>query len=117
MTAADLKLPVPMSQGQTQAKVKCALTCFGVPTPTWVKCPLPPLTVRDQGEVQAAMRALNAIDWAEVALRVPPVPLYSAGTPYPGGGFLRPGAFMLGPGATSDMYRSPGDTLLGFPRW
>jgi dihydrodipicolinate synthase/N-acetylneuraminate lyase len=117
MTAADLKLPVPMSQGQTQAKVKCALNGLGVPTPTAVKCPLPPLTVRDWQAVQGAVRRLSAIVWADVSMRVPPVPRYAEAQPRPGGGLLKTGAFMLGPGVQQDLLRSQGDGLYGFPRW
>src|SRR5205085_7229868 len=71
MTLEDVKFPVPMSQDQTQAKVKAALTCLGVPTPTYVKCPLQPLSERDRRSVENAIAKVKDIDWGEVGLRTP----------------------------------------------
>src|SRR5207248_2241434 len=109
MALEDVKFPVPMSQDQTQAKVKAALNCLGVPTPTHVKCPLPPLSERDRRSVENAVATLKDIDWGEVALRTPPVPMYTSPLPVVGGALLKTGAFQLGPGVGKDLLRSQWD--------
>jgi 4-hydroxy-tetrahydrodipicolinate synthase len=109
MSASDHKLPVPMGQDQPQARLKAALNCMGVPTPVLVKCPLPQLTATELQHVQATVSRLKAIDWCDVALKVPPVPLHAASSDAEGGMLLKTGAFILGPGVGQDLLRSQGD--------
>lgn len=114
MALEDVKFPVPMSQDQTQAKVKAALNGFGVPTPTYVKCPLQPLTARDRRSVDNALATVNQIDWGEFAEHTPPVSLAASPSPVVGGALLKTGAFQLGRGVGKDLLRSQWDGKSGF---
>jgi 4-hydroxy-tetrahydrodipicolinate synthase len=116
MSAADHTMPLPLTVGQPQARIKAALTCLGVPTPAVVKCPLPPLTGKDLDKVRKAVCRAKAIDWFEVAMQVPPEPLPS-GSGLEGGGdhmLLKTGAIMLGPGVQKNLWRWQGDGEGGF---
>jgi 4-hydroxy-tetrahydrodipicolinate synthase len=115
MCASDCHLPLPMLREQPQAKLKAALNCLGVPTKPIVKCPLPPLTKLDAFRVEHAVARLKDIDWCEVALRVPPVPVQYCDRATDGHGLLKTGAFMLGTGVQRDLLRSQGDGLYGLP--
>lgn len=115
MSAEDHKMPVPMGNDQPQARLKFALSCMGVPTPTLVKPPLPQLTPHDERRVKATVCKLKSIDWASCGLDVPPVPLHYCPCPYDEGGMLlRTGAFQLGPDVGRDLLRSQGDGKSGF---
>jgi 4-hydroxy-tetrahydrodipicolinate synthase len=107
--AEDHKMPVPMGKDQPQARLKYALTCLGVATPVEVKCPLPPLTPKEEKRVQATVSKLKEIDWCEAALKVPPVPLHACPGSDDGGMLLKTGAFQLGPAVGHDWLRSQGD--------
>ncbi len=111
-SAQDHQIPLPMSTDQPQARVKAALTYMCIPTPTCVKCPIPPLKSKDLGRVQAAVREIKQIDWYSVASRTPSIPHYSHGTT--GGMLLKTGAFILGPGVGKDLLGSQGDGKAGF---
>jgi dihydrodipicolinate synthase/N-acetylneuraminate lyase len=107
-SAEDHKMPVPMGKEQPQARLKCALTCMGVPTPVVVKCPLPPLTAKEEKRVQATVCKLQAINWCDICLKVPPIPLHTC--PVDDGGLLlKTGSFQLGTGVGQDLLRSQGD--------
>jgi dihydrodipicolinate synthase/N-acetylneuraminate lyase len=114
MSAEDHKLPVPMGHDQPQARIKDALNGFGVPTPVAVKCPLPPLTPRDHQRVQTTVSRLRAIDWCEVALKVPPAPWRTCPENDEAGAILKTGAFQLGPNVGRDLLRSQSDGEGGF---
>jgi hypothetical protein len=87
-----------------------------VATPAVVKCPLPPLTDKDLDKVRKAVCKAKAIDWFEVAVRVPPEPLPTGAGLEAGGDhmFLRTGAIMLGPGLQKNLWRWQGDGQGGF---
>jgi 4-hydroxy-tetrahydrodipicolinate synthase len=114
MTASDHKLPVPMGKDQPQARLKAALNCLGIPTSPVVKCPLPPLTRKDQERVAKTVKRLKAIDWCGVVLQVPPEPLHACHAEEEGGMLLKTGAFQLGPGVGKDLLRSQSDEQWGF---
>jgi 4-hydroxy-tetrahydrodipicolinate synthase len=114
MMAADRELPLPMSpNSHPQAKIKAALNCLGVATPVPVKCPLPPLSTRDRHKVQKACARIKAIDWCEVVLKVPPVPL-SHGANVSNNFFFNTAPILLGPGAAQGFFGWPGNTRGGF---
>jgi 4-hydroxy-tetrahydrodipicolinate synthase len=114
MSAQDHLMPVPMGKDQPQARLKSALNCMGVPTPTRVKCPLPPLTAHEQSRVSSASCRLKEIDWCGAALKVPPVPLHRCPEDNDWGGLLRTGAFQLGSGVGKDFLRFQADGQAGF---
>ncbi len=60
-SAEDHRLPVPMGKDQPQARLKDALNYLGVPTPTAVKCPLPPLTEREDRRVRKTVCRLRQL--------------------------------------------------------
>jgi 4-hydroxy-tetrahydrodipicolinate synthase len=111
--AEDLRVPLPMATQQPQARMKAALTGLGVPTPTTVKCPVPPLTAHDLQRVQAAVRRVKQMDWQEIACRTQPVPAAET-APDRIGMFLRTGGFLLGPKAGKDWLGIQGDGKAGF---
>jgi 4-hydroxy-tetrahydrodipicolinate synthase len=116
MTAQDHCHKLSMGHDHPQARIKAALNCLGVPTSPAVKCPLPPLTKRDDQKVRKAVKAMKAIDWCGVCLQVPPVPLHvcPCENGEDGGMFLQTGALQLGPGVGRDMLRTAGDSAWGF---
>lgn len=114
MTAQDMNVNVPASSDQPQAQIKSALTCLGVPTPAWVKCPLPELTVWDQRCVKAAVCKIRDLDCCETHRRIPPIPYRTCGEP-DSGALLRTGGLQLAPGVSQDLLRSQGDGLQGLP--
>jgi len=114
MSAEDHKVPVPMGRDEPQARLKDALNGFGVPTSVAVKCPLPPLTPRDHQRVVTTVHRLQAIDWCEVALKVPPEPWRTCPEKDEAGAILKTGAFQLGPNVGRDLLRSQGDGEGGF---
>jgi 4-hydroxy-tetrahydrodipicolinate synthase len=109
MSASDHHMPVPMGKDQPQARLKAALNCMGVPTPTLVKCPLPSLTAREEIHVRATVCRLNKIDWCAVAMQAPPVPLHTCPEGVEGGALLKTGSFQLGPNVGRDLLRSQGE--------
>ncbi len=67
MRAADRGVPLPLgARSHPQAKMKAALNCLGVPTPTAVKCPLPPLSGRDERTVARACSRIKSMNWCGV---------------------------------------------------
>lgn len=113
MAAEDHRLPVPMGHDEPQARLKFALNCLGIPTPTMVKCPLPGITPHEKERVRTAVCKLKAIDWCEIAMNAPPVPLHTGPEHEAGGMLLRTGAFQLGPNVGRDLLRSQGDGQSG----
>jgi len=114
MTAADHKMPLPLGPNHPQARIKMALTCIGVETPTAVNCALPALKWRDRRRVKSAVSRLKDIDWCEVAFKVPPVPLHACPELDEGGMLLRTGGIQLGPGTQENMVGWQGDGKGGF---
>jgi dihydrodipicolinate synthase/N-acetylneuraminate lyase len=114
MAAADHHLPMPLGHDHPEARLKAALNCLGVPTSPRVKCPLPPLTAKDQRRVARAVKEVQAIDWCAVTLQVPPVPLQTGPKKDEGGMLLKTGAFLLGPGVGRDLLRLQSDGQWGF---
>jgi 4-hydroxy-tetrahydrodipicolinate synthase len=116
MTAQDHCHKVSMGCDHPQARLKAALNCLGVPTSPAVKCPLPPLSDKDQKKVCKAVKAMKCIDWSGVCLQVPPVPLHACpcGEDEDGGMFLKSGALQLGPDVGRDMLRTVSDGEWGF---
>jgi hypothetical protein len=114
MTAQDHKMSLPMGHDHPQARMKAALNCLGIPTSPEVKCPLPPLTDRDQKHVDKAMKKMKCIDWCGLCLQVPPVPLCSCPDDQDQGMLLKTGSIQLGPGVGRDLLRSQGDGEWGF---
>jgi 4-hydroxy-tetrahydrodipicolinate synthase len=114
MSAEDHKVPLPMGHDQPQARLKAALCCLGIPTPTAVKSPLPSLTVREEWRVQSTVRDLQQIDWYEVIMRAPAAPLQADSLSNRGGMLLRTGALQLGPDVGKDLLRAQGDGKAGF---
>jgi 4-hydroxy-tetrahydrodipicolinate synthase len=114
MSAEDHKLPLPVGRDEDQARLKDALNGFGIPTPVAVKYPLPPLSGRDHHRVQTTVARLRAIDWSEVALKVPPEPLHACLNEDESGALLKIGSFQLGPNVGRDLLRSQRDGEGGF---
>ncbi len=114
MTAQDHQIAVPIGRDHPQARLKAALNCLGIPTPTLVKCPLPPLTPREQRRVQEAVARLQHIDWCEAALDVPPEPLPAQAAAPAWGGLLKTGSLLLGPNVGRDLLRAQWDGHSGF---
>jgi 4-hydroxy-tetrahydrodipicolinate synthase len=114
MCSQDHKMAVPIGHDQPQARLKAALTCLGVCTPTLVKCPLPQLTEKDAQRVDKAVYRIKAIDWCEAALNVAPVPLHTCCEEEEEGLLLKTGSLFLGPGAGKDLFRTFGDGESGF---
>jgi dihydrodipicolinate synthase/N-acetylneuraminate lyase len=118
MTVQDFKPTAPTGQEEPQAQMKAALCALGVPTPTWVKSPLPRLTIADQHCVASTISSVKRIDWCEVTMRVPPAPLGDnrggKGERHEGGMLLKTGAFQLGTGVSKDLLRSVNDGYGGF---
>lgn len=116
MAAQDMKVSVPMHDDPSQAQMKAALTCLGVPTPAWVKWPLPELSVWDHRCVKSACGKLHDLDCCRSCRRIPPIPYRTCTNGEPDSGvLLRTGAFQLGRGVGMDLLRSQGDGLQGFP--
>ena len=113
-TAQDFKLAGPTGQEEPQAQMKAALTCLGIPTQTWVKMPLPPLTGCEQHCVSSTITTVKKIDWCEVSMRAAPVPLQPSPASRAGGMLLKTGAFQLGNGVGKDMLGTQGDGQSGF---
>lgn len=113
-TAQDFKLAGPTGQEEPQAQMKAALTCLGIPTETWVKMPLPPLTGCEQHCVTSTITSVKKIDWCEVSLRAAPDPLQPSSAARAGGMLLKTGAFQLGNGVGKDLLHSNGDGQSGF---
>lgn len=109
LAAQDQRVPLPMGGDQPQARLKYALNCLGVPTPTAVKCPLPPLSARDQAAVSKAVGRLKQIDWSDVACPIPPVPLHACPAEDDGGFLLKTGGILLAPNAGRDGVGWQGD--------
>ncbi len=107
--AQDHKVPLPMGGDQPQARLKFALDCLGIPTPTAVKCPLPPLSRHDERVVRRAMRDLKAIDWTEAGSCVPPVPLRTCPAEEDGSFMLKTGGILPMPGTGRDFLGGQGD--------
>jgi dihydrodipicolinate synthase/N-acetylneuraminate lyase len=114
MAAQDHHLPVPLGHDHPEARLKAALNSLGIPTSPRVKCPLPPLTEKDQRRVARAVKELKAIDWCAVTLQVPPVPPQTEPVKEAGGMLLKTGAFFLGPGVGRDLLRIQSDGEWGF---
>jgi 4-hydroxy-tetrahydrodipicolinate synthase len=110
--AQDHQIPLPMASDQPQARVKAALTYLCVPTPSFVKCPIPPLTPSDLARVQSAVRDIKQIDWCAVAWRTQPVPQLRCAES--GGMILKSGAFMLGSNVGKNILGIQGDGKSGF---
>jgi hypothetical protein len=113
MTAQDFK-PAATGQEEPQAQMKAALTCLGIPTPTWVKTPLPRLTTGDQQCVTSTMTTVKKIDWCEVSMRVPPEPMRNSSETRPGGVLLKTGSLLLGPAVGKDLLHTINDGYSGF---
>lgn len=114
MTAQDHKIAVPIGRDQPQARLKAALNCLGIPTPTAVKCPLPPLTPREQRRVEEAVARLRHIDWCEAVLDIPPEPLSGQASAGEWGMLLKTGSLLLGPNVGRDLLRTQWDGHSGF---
>jgi 4-hydroxy-tetrahydrodipicolinate synthase len=112
MSAQDHKMPVSMGHDNPQARMKAALDCLGIHTSPQVKCPLPPLSDRDQQHVDKAVKKMKSVDWCGLCLQVPPVPLCSCTEE--GGMLLKTGSLQLGPGTGRDLLRTQGDSEWGF---
>jgi dihydrodipicolinate synthase/N-acetylneuraminate lyase len=101
MTAEDLKLPIDLRDGQPQARLKAALNYLGIPTPTYVRPPLPPLTAREDFRVRLTVKRLQAVNWSGIGSG-------DAGPQEteaePRGLLLKPGALLLGPGAGEGLW-------------
>jgi 4-hydroxy-tetrahydrodipicolinate synthase len=109
MAAADHEMRLPLGPNHPEARIKAALNCLGVATPTLVKCPLPQLNWRDRRRVKTAVSRLQDIDWCEVALKVPPVPLHTCPESNDGGMLLKTGGIQLGPGTQENLVGWQGD--------
>lgn len=103
MGAEDLKLPIDMRAGFPQARLKAALTYMGVPTPTYARPPLPPLTPREDVRVKRTVERLQRTDWSGAGWfdgfggaggGVP-----HEAIPWGDGLLLNRGSLLLGPGA------------------
>ena len=114
MTAQDHKIAVPIGRDQPQARLKAALNCLGIPTPILVKCPLPPLTPREQRRVEEAVARLRHIDWCEAVLDVAPEPLPGQASAGEWGMLLKTGSLLLGPNVGRDLLRTQWDGHSGF---
>lgn len=114
VTVQDFKLSTPTGQEEPQAQMKAALTCLGIPTPTWVKTPLPPLTSSEQQCVTSTMTAVKKIDWCEVEMRGVPEPSAPNPASRAGGMLLKTGALQLGPGVGKDLLHTVNDGYSGF---
>jgi hypothetical protein len=110
--AQDHQLPLPMATDQPQARVKAALNYLCVPTPTAVKCPIPPLTASDLARVQCAVRQVKQLDWCAIGWQTTPIPHQTCHDR--GGMILKTGAFILGPRVGKDLLGSQGDGKAGF---
>lgn len=99
MAAQDHRFPLPMGSDHPQARIKYALNCLGIPTPTTVKCPLPPLSARDKRAVSKAVGRLKQIDWCDVGCQIPPVPLHTCPADENNGFLLNTGGIWLAPDA------------------
>ncbi len=99
MAAQDHRVPLPMGSDHPQARLKYALNCLGVPTPTAVKCPLPPLSSKDKREVRRAVAQLRGMDDCNGLGHVAPVPLHACAAEDEAGILLTTGGIQPGPGA------------------
>lgn len=118
MCAQDHKCKVSMGDDHPQARLKFALNCLGVPTPVEVKPPLPPLSCQDMEHVKKAVGKIQKIDWLEVSLMAPPIPLDTCpdNVEKEPGALLKTGAFQLGPNVGKDLLGSQSDGQSGFFR-
>jgi 4-hydroxy-tetrahydrodipicolinate synthase len=116
MSGSDHKMPLPMGKDQPQARLKVALCCMGIATSTTVKCPLPPLSARDQRRVEKTMGKVKSIDWCAAGYEMPPIPLTAFGlcASEPDGLLLGQGPLMMGPGPARGPWQVTGDASIGW---
>jgi 4-hydroxy-tetrahydrodipicolinate synthase len=113
MAAEDHKVPLPLGDDHPQALLKATLACLGVAMSPLVKCPLPPLTARQQQRAPATASRVQRTDWSAAAFRTPAAPTTDAEAPH-GGLLLQTGAIQLGPGVGRNLWRWQGDGQSGF---
>jgi dihydrodipicolinate synthase/N-acetylneuraminate lyase len=116
MSGSDHKMPLPMGKDQPQARLKAALCCMGIPTSTSVKCPLPPLSARDERRVEKTMSKVKSIDWCAACYDMPPIPLsvFTSCERQDSGLLLGREPLMMGPGPARGPWQVTGDASIGW---
>jgi 4-hydroxy-tetrahydrodipicolinate synthase len=116
MTAQDHGVALPLGDVQPQARLKCALTCMGVPTPPTVRGPLPGLNDGDRCKVNVVVGKIKCFDCRDIIRQYPPVPLkpYCRDDDQTGGIILKTGGIQLGRDVGKDMRGWQWDGRFGF---